>query len=194
MVEGLDFFFGKSRCGNVELLARFGQANGFAVHVVPPVNVTIAGQSRRLSSTLVRDLVAAGRVEDARACLGRDFALIGRVVSGAGRGRTLDYPTANLQPDRQVVPADGVYACVARIGQTDSAAAVSIGDQPTFPSGKHAVEAFLLEARGDFYDQEMSLRFCHRLREQRRFESVEALKAQMEEDVRRVRERLGKRV
>ena len=194
MVEGEDFSFGRARAGNIEFLRRFGLENRFSVHVVPAVGVTIAGARRRISSTLVRGLIADGAVEEARACLGRCFALVGAVVAGHGRGRTLDYPTANLDPGRQIVPADGVYAGHARVGERDYLAAVSVGNQPTFPSGKHAVEAFLLEAKGDFYGQEMTLEFCRRLREQRRFENVQALRAQMNEDVQRVRDLLEKRV
>ena len=194
MVEGEDFFFGRARGGNVELLRRFGQEHGFGVQVVPAVTVTLADASQRISSTLVRELIADGAVEQAQACLGRCFALSGRVVAGYGRGRTLDYPTANLDPDRQIVPADGVYAGRAHLDDREYLAAVSVGNQPTFPSGKHAVEAFLLEAEGDFYGLEMNLKFCHRLREQRRFENVQALKAQMNEDVQRVRDLLEERV
>lgn len=194
MVEGEDFFFGRSRGGNVESLRRFGLEHGFGVQVVPAVSVTMGGASQRISSTLVRRLVADGEVEQARACLGRCFALTGRVVAGFGRGRTLDYPTANLDPDCQIVPADGVYAAVARLGRCDYIAAVSVGNQPTFPSGKHAVEAFLLDAKGDFYGQEMILEFRRRLREQRRFETIDALKAQMSEDVQRVRDLLEERI
>ncbi|MCY2931205.1 MAG: bifunctional riboflavin kinase/FAD synthetase [Planctomycetota bacterium] len=194
MVEGEDFSFGKARAGNVEFLRRFGLEHGFTVQVVPAVAVTLGGQSQRISSTLVRGLIADGAVEQARECLGRPFALVGPVVAGFGRGRNLDYPTANLDPARQVVPADGVYAALARLGGSEYLAAVSVGNQPTFPSGKHAVEAFLLDATGDFYGLEMTLEFRHRLRPQRRFETVEALKAQMNEDVQRVRDLLEERV
>ncbi|MCY2925666.1 MAG: bifunctional riboflavin kinase/FAD synthetase [Planctomycetota bacterium] len=194
MVEGEDFFFGRARGGNIESLRRFGFERGFGVQVVPAVTVAMGGASRRISSTLVRGLIADGDVEGAQTCLGRCFALVGRVVAGYGRGRTLDYPTANLDPACQVVPADGVYAGRAKLGDRDYLAAVSVGNQPTFPSGKHAVEAFLLDAKGDFYGQEMTLEFCRRLRGQQRFETVDALKAQMNEDVQRVRDLLEKRV
>lgn len=194
MVEGEDFSFGKARAGNVEFLRRFGAERGFTVQVAPAIAVTLAGTSQRISSTLVRGLIADGAVEQARECLGRPFALVGPVVAGFGRGRNLDYPTANLDPGGQIVPADGVYAALARLGGAEYRAAVSIGNQPTFPSGKHAVEAFLLDAKGDFYGQEMALEFHHRLRPQRRFENVEALKTQMNEDVQRVRDLLEERV
>ena len=131
------------------------------------------------------------RLADAERCLGRPFTLYGRVVRGRGIGRLLEYPTANLQLGDQVLPADGVYAGLAEVRGETSAAAISIGTAPTFHSdaqGVRTVEAFLLKPPGNLYDADMTLAFTRRLREQRRYDSPEALKAQMALDVEQVRQ------
>jgi riboflavin kinase/FMN adenylyltransferase len=140
-----------------------------------------------VSSTLIRRLVAAGRVEDAGRCLGRAFALYGRVVAGAGVGRTLGFPTANIAAGEQVCPGDGVYAGWAEVEGRRYAAAVSVGTRPTFEDSSRTIEAFLLDASGDLYDRDMVLGFVRRLRDQRRFDGPEALTVQMAKDVEEVR-------
>ena len=191
VVEGPNFRFGRRRAGDVDTLRGAGARAGFAVHAAEAVRVTLGDAERVVSSTLIRDLVAAGRVADAARCLGRDFALFGRVVRGRGVGRELDYPTANLAAGEQVCPGDGVYAGRAVVAGRRFAAAVSVGTQPTFADGRRGgrtVEAYLLDASGDYYGREMELRFARRLRDQRRYDSAEALKAQMAKDVDRVRD------
>ena len=188
IVEGQNFFFGRGRQGNVTLLAEMGRSHGFEVRVVDPCQMDLDGESVRISSTLIRRLLREGRVAHASRALGRPFALSGRVVWGHGRGRTIQYPTANLGDTRQIHPADGVYACRAELGNELWAAAVSVGASPTFGGDDAAVEAFILHAEVDFYRQRMTLHFLQRLREQRRFEDREALRAQITRDVQRVRE------
>jgi riboflavin kinase/FMN adenylyltransferase len=129
-------------------------------------------------------------VGSASACLGRPFALYGPVVRGEGRGRNLDFPTANLAASDQVLPADGVYAGRAAIAGATFLAAVSVGTKPTVSGSGRTVEAYLLDAEGRFYDQEMALSFLHRLRDQQRFAGLEALRQQIAKDVKRVRELL----
>ena len=191
VVEGANFLFGRGRTGDVDTLRAAGEAAGFAVHVAEPVRAELPEGPRAVSSTLIRGLVSAGRVADAALCLGRDYALYGRVVTGEGMGGLLGFPTANLSPGEQVCPGDGVYAGRAAVAGRTYAAAISVGTRPTFSDGRAAgrsVEAFLLNAEGDFYDEEMVLSLACRLRDQERFDSAEALKDQMERDVRRVRE------
>lgn len=189
LVEGPDFFFGRKRAGNVEVLRQAGAAGGFILHVVEPAMVELPDGPQRVSSTLIRQRVMDGRVEDAAECLGRPFALYERIVAGAGRGRLLDFPTVNLHPGQQVVPGDGVYAGIASLDGRRFAAAISVGNKPTLGPAEHRiVEAFLLDARGDFYHRELELSFLRRLREQRRFDGAEPLKAQIAKDVQRVRE------
>jgi len=191
VVEGRNFFFGRGRAGNVETLRSMGPDGGFLVHVVAPEMVDLPAGPQRISSTLIRRLLLEGRVADAARCLGRDYELAGRVTAGAGRGRRLDYPTINVAPGQQVRPADGVYAGTATLGEQEFCAAISIGEQPTFDAGSRTIEAFLIDADGDFYDNPVTLRFSRRLRGQVRFDGPEALKAQMAKDVERVREVLG---
>jgi len=188
MVEGNDFYYGRRRAGNIEMLRQAGAEHGFAVHVVDSVVCDVGDGPVHVSSSLIRRLLLAGRVEQAADCLGRPFELYGSVIRGLGRGRQLGCPTANLDAGQQVVPADGVYAGMATVGGRDFPAAVSIGDQPTFSDGYRAVEALLLDAGGEYYDEQMALRFVRRLRDQVSFPSAEALRAQIDKDVQSVRQ------
>jgi len=191
VVEGPNFFFGRKRSGSIVTLAEIGRRAGFEVHVAEPVHLELSDGPKLASSTLIRHLVAEGRVADAALCLGRPFTLYGRVVRGRGMGRVLEYPTANLELGDQVIPADGVYAGVAEVRGESCAAAISVGTAPTFRSDAQSlrtVEAFLLKASGDLYDASMALALTQRLREQRRYDSPEALKAQMARDVEQVRQ------
>ncbi len=187
IVEGRNFVFGRRRRGDVSALELAGPRAGFDVCVVDPVTLDIQGQSERISSTLIRRLLGAGNLEDANRCLGREFALCGSIVPGQRRGRMLEYPTANIDPGDQVVPGDGVYAARAMVRGKKFISAVSIGENPTFSNGRRSVEAFLLNAEGEFYDELMVLSFVRRLRDQERFSDVEALKAQIARDVKLVR-------
>ncbi len=187
VVEGWNFFFGRGRSGNVDTLREAGEELGFAVHVVEAVTVQLPGGDERVCSTLIRDLVSAGLVEQATLCLGRPFALYGYVVAGHNRGRLLEYPTANIAPSEQVIPADSIYAGWADIDGRTFAAAISIGDQPTFAPAARTIEAHLLDVDEDFYGRFMTLRFVTRLREQRQFDGPAALSAQIAKDVERVR-------
>lgn len=191
MVEGPNFFFGRKRAGSIETLAEIGLREGFEVHVADPVRTELSDGVQLVSSTLIRRLVSEGRVADAATCLGRSFTLYGRVVRGRGIGRLLDYPTANLRLGDQVIPADGVYAGYADLAGKPCVAAISVGSAPTFcpeAGAQRTVEAFLLNGAGDLYDLDIELSFTHRLREQRRYDSPEALKAQMAKDVEQVRQ------
>ena len=183
VVEGRNFFFGRRRGGNTETLRAAGEAAGFGVHVAEPVLVDLSDGRDRVSSTLIRRLVAGGRIEDANRCLGRDFALYGGVVAGRQRGRLLDMPTCNLDAGEQVCPSDGVYAAGAEVGGRRFPAAVSIGARPTFGQSDRAVEAHLIGAAGDFYEQYLALHFFRRLRGQVRFDGPEALRRQIKKDI-----------
>jgi len=188
VVEGADFFFGRSRGGNVVTLENMGIARAFSVSVVQSVVLMLSEGQRRVSSTLIRELVRDGRVEDAAACLGRPFALYGTVVPGQQKGRTLGFPTINLATSDQVVPSDGVYAGRATMGNASYLAAVSIGNKVTFGPVERTIEAYLLDASGDFYGLAVELSLLRRLRPQQKFDSPEALMAQIAQDVAAVRE------
>ncbi|MCJ7544426.1 MAG: riboflavin biosynthesis protein RibF [Phycisphaerae bacterium] len=189
MVEGEDFRFGLQRRGDARVLQEWGRKADFGVHVVEAVTLDFPEGPSRISSSLIRKFVTAGRVADAARCLGRDFALFGTVIPGQGQGRVLDFPTANIDPTEQVVPADGIYAGRAAVGGRGSAAAISIGHKPTLgPVPGRVVEAFLLDIREDCYGREMTLSFISRLRDQQKFSTIRELQDQIAKDVERVRQ------
>ncbi len=181
---GPDFAFGHQRQGNVAYLEAVKEARGFEVHVVPPV--TVDGEA--VSSTRIRQALAAGEVALAARLLGRLFAVEGRVVRGDGRGRELGVPTANLALwEEQALPAVGVYACLAEVDGETYAAATNVGLRPMFEEDRQEplVEAHLLAYNGNLYDRSLRLAFLERLRAEVRFETVEELVAQMREDIAR---------
>jgi len=192
IVEGRNFFFGHRRSGNVDTLRSASAAGGFEMHVVEPVMIDLPTGRQRVSSSLVRSLVLDGRIDQARRCLGRDFALFGEVVPGAGRGKELlGFPTINLDTGRQVVPADGIYAGRAELADLVYAAAISIGVNPTLGGTQRRVEAFLIDADGDFLGLEAKLDFVELIGQQQKFPNIRALRRQIAKDVARVREIIG---
>jgi len=181
VVVGFDSRFGRNREGDVTFLTTQGNARGFAVESVGPVES--AGQ--RISSTAIRQRVAAGDFEGTRAMLGRPYSVMGTVIGGSHRGGGLGFPTANLDLAGIVLPPEGVYVANALLEGREYQSLVSVGDRPTFGDepGNVVVEAFLLDFRGTLYGRDVELQFLRRLREQVRYESVEALKAQMNADL-----------
>jgi len=184
VLVGADFCYGKSRAGTVTTLLGAGADNGFAVTVVPPI--LLGGE--RVSSTQVRGLIAGGDVPAATALLGHAFIVQGVVGHGKKLGRTLGYPTANLLPrqPRQLLPGDGVYAAYALLADGRQVrAAVSVGTNPTTDTdGGRKVEAFLMDGFSeDLYDQAFALDFRQKIRGEEKFESLDALVAQMGKDV-----------
>jgi len=176
---GENFRFGKGARGDAEMLASRPE---FETRVVPMVEV--AGET--VSSSHIRGLVAAGDVARAQEFLGAPFMMEGEVVHGDKRGRGLGIPTANIVPDPQLqVPGHGVYAAWAH----GHPAAVNVGVRPTFQTGRGLLlEAYLLDFEGDLYGQTLRIAFAERLRGEKRFESVDALVAQMQHDVEAARE------
>ena len=193
VVEGESFAFGKGRAGTVEAMRGWAAGTGIDVIAVGPVEVVLADyQVAAVSSSLVRWLVAHGRARDAAACLGRPYALVGTVVPGFQRGRTIGMPTANLDCGGQLVPADGVYAGRCAVEGATYPAAVSVGTNPTFGDGRRQVEAHLIGYAGDLYGRTLRVELLDWLRETVRFDGVEALKAQMARDLDRTREAFGR--
>jgi riboflavin kinase/FMN adenylyltransferase len=139
---------------------------------------------RPVRSTVIRSALAKGDLAQVRTLLGRHFALDGAVEKGAGRGKGLGFPTANLRvaPDRGL-PGDGIYATWAQVGDRRYMAATSIGTRPTFGETDRTVEAFLLDFDGDLYGSEIRLTFVQRLRDDTKFDSIQELKDQMDRDV-----------
>jgi len=189
MAEGASFGFGHHRRGDVEMLQAAGQVHGFEVEVVEPVRVPLGGHPGTvISSSLIRHLLKSGTVDQAAWCLGRPYALLGPVVRGAGRGRSLDFPTVNLAIESQLLPVEGVYAGQTEIDGQSLPAAISIGRCPTFGGDDITVEAHLLDFSGHLYGQSIRLEFLDWIREQRSFDSPQALCEEMARDALRTRE------
>jgi len=165
----------------VKFLRELGMRHGFEVVVHTPV--VFDGQV--VSSTLVRKLVSEGDVRTAAKLLGRPFALSGEVVSGTGTGRKFTFPTLNLRPDQELLPARGVYITRTVLeGDTSSHRSVTnVGVRPTFNGSRLAVETHLLDYSGNFAPRHIEVRFWKRLREERKFSSAEELKAQIAKDI-----------
>ncbi len=187
---GHDFALGYKREGNAEFLRAMGAERGYTIHSVDAV--MLDGQP--VSSSRVRDALRAGDIRQANACLGRPFQLSGVVVPGAHRGRKLGVPTANLSVwAEHAVPANGIYACRAHLEGAPALrdAVINIGTRPTFDNGERTIEAHLLDFDGDLYGQTMTLDFIAYQRPELKYDSVEALVAQMREDVRIARDILA---
>lgn len=191
---GYDFHFGRDREGSMRLLTELGPHLGFSVTVVPEVSV----EGRDVNSTRIRELLSTGEVEEAAALLGRPFCARGEVTIGDRRGRTIGFPTANLAPETEILPAPGVYygrlRCVRGGGEWERKSlpvVTNVGYRPTFRDGRDLVaEAHIIDFSGDLYGVEVDLTFEGRLRGEQRFESVEALREQIARDVAAARERL----
>lgn len=190
IIMGGDFRFGHRGAGDGDLLRALGAQHGFVAEVLDFVEDDEAGQ---VSSSRIRTAVLAGDVEAAARMTGRPVAVRGEIVHGDARGRELGFPTANLGGALEgLVPADGVYAGWVVIDGEERAAAISVGNNPTFtPDEVSRVEAFILNFSGDLYGRVMEVRFTHRLRGMVRFDSLEALIEQMDDDVSRARQLLA---
>jgi len=183
VVVGSNFQFGKGRKGNIRYLASAAPALGLGVSVVP--SVIVAGAP--VSSTRVRTLIARGDVADASKLLGRRFALRGTVVPGDRVGRSLGFPTANIQTaPRQLVPAHGVYAVEVPVSGSTYGGLCYIGTRPTFGGQKESVEVHLMGYQGDLYGSTLDVIFARRLRDDMVFESPDKLVEQIKRDLERV--------
>lgn len=186
VILGSDFRFGHRGLGDAGLLRELGAQLGFTVEVVDGV---ADEQQGHISSTRIREAILAGDVESAARMLGGPVVVRGEVVHGDARGRDLGFPTANLGGSIEgLVPADGVYAGFVALDGVSRAAAISIGNNPTFtPDEQSRVEAFILDFDADIYGATVEVRFTHRLRSTERFDSLEALIEQMHADVEQTR-------
>jgi riboflavin kinase/FMN adenylyltransferase len=187
IVVGFNHAFGRGARGTPELLARTAGAAGVSVHVVPPLRV----DGHAVSSTSIREALRQGDVRQAASFLGRPYALRGVVARGAARGRTLGFPTANLTAPPGLPLADGVYAARAEWDGRSAPAVVNVGVRPTVDGATRLVEAHLLGVSPDLYGRALTLAFLHRIRSERRFDSVDALRAQIAADAAIARRLLG---
>lgn len=196
VLVGSDFRFGVRGTGTVDVLRELGRSRGFDVELIPDVLIpafTVPGDpdgpERRVSSTWIRELLDEGKIDQATVLLGRAPSVRGVVVHGEKRGRELGYPTANIEPRSEgFVPADGVYGARVIIDGTVRAAAVSVGNNPTFDGvPEKQVEAYVLDFDSDLYGAEITVEFVRYLRGNVRFDGMPALIAQMADDVETVR-------
>ncbi len=179
VVVGFNHTFGRGAQGNARLLAELGPKYGFVAHVIPPLVV----DGVVVSSSAIRQALAAGDVAWARKFLGHPYTVRGRVLRGKERGRQLGFPTANLKPERELIVPPGVYAARAAWEGGRAGAVVNVGIRPTFGEGEYWVEAYLLDFAGDLYDSLLALEFEERIRPEQKFPDVEALRAQVVRDV-----------
>ncbi len=178
-VVGEHFSFGHRKRGNIELLRRMGREYDFFVEAVPEVR---AGE-RRVSSTLVRECILAGEMEQANRFLGSPFALAGTVVEGEKLGARLGIPTANLRAENEIRPANGVYVTQVMLDSQRYDSVTNAGFRPTVDGRTWTVESHLLQFSDDLYGKKIELQFLVRIREEIRFASVEDLKSQIHRDV-----------
>jgi riboflavin kinase / FMN adenylyltransferase len=181
---GRDLRFGQGRKGSVDDLVRWGDAFGFEVGIIDPILLN----GVRISSSEIRRLIEEGRVDEVKPMLGRYHFLSGRVVGGHNRGRELGFPTANISNRTEVVPLDGIYATIIEINQKPLLSVSSIGVNPTFGNGPRTVESFVFDFDRNVYGENIKLSFVRRIRDERKFSSVDALIGQMNQDVIAARE------
>ena len=181
---GANFLFGHDRSGNFSLLRVLGSRYGFKAEKIDPVRY----KDFVVSSTRVRRLVSEGRVDEAGALLGHQYFVDGTIMRGDQRGRTLGFPTANLCSENELLPPHGVYATTARIGSLVYPSVTNVGTRPTVDqSGRTVIETHIFNLDRDLYGQPMRIGFVQRLRDERAFESLDALRAQIDADCQRAR-------
>jgi len=185
---GANFLFGHGRSGNFTVLRTLGHRHLFRADKIDPVRY----KDFVVSSTRIRRLVSEGRVDEAGALLGHPYFLDGTIVEGRKRGREIGFPTANLATDNELVPPYGVYATTTTIDGVVHAGLTNVGVRPTFGEKERTVETHLLNYSGDLYGRHVRLGFVQRVRDERQFADVDALREQIEAD-RRVAERLFSR-
>ncbi len=183
LVVGHDFRFGQARQGNAQRLRQWCPE-------LEVLEVEALSQNGVVSSSRIRKLVAAGKVEEAAMLLGRPHWLRGRVVQGDMRGRTLGFPTANLQSEVELLPGFGVYATRVEVDGQLHPAVTNIGIRPTFSATKLSVESHLLDFQGDLYGKALRVELIAKIREEQKFSGVDALVAQIRQDIAVARERL----
>lgn len=178
LVAGFNYTFGRYGRGTEKTLVRLGKKQKLSVHIVEPVYYGDAP----ISSSRIREALLNGEAMKAREMLGRPYTLTGQVVSARGIGKSLGYPTANLQTEGMLWPKDGVYATAARVGGEVFAAVTNVGNNPTVAGQQRTVETHLLEVRADLYDRELEVAFLKRMRDEHRFPTLADLKFQIGRD------------
>ena len=191
LIVGPDFALGRKREGDAQKLRILGQEMGFSVEVIPTVII----DGYVVSSSTIRQALAEGDMKKVEKLIGRLFNLSGKVVSGDKRGRNLGFPTANLDiKSDQALPGDGVYATITHTDDSPLSSVTNIGVRPTFGGNKRLVETYILDFDGDLLGQKITVDLVDKLRDEKRFDTVEELKSQMTRDVEQARQVLQQRV
>ncbi len=191
MVVGPDFALGRNREGNPDRLRYLGQEMGFSVEIVPPM--ILDGQV--VSSSAIRQALAQGDMTKVRKLFGRHFSLSGRVVHGDGRGRALGFPTANLEvKSEQALPGDGVYVTIAHVGRRQIPSVTNIGLRPTFEGTTRLIETYILDYKAELLGRRLTIYLVDKLRDEKRFDTLEELKAQIAADVKEAQRIMDKRM
>jgi len=180
VIIGYDHHFGKNREGNIQLLERLKQKLGYEVEEVPPFYVDGAP----VSSTRIRDLLHDGNVKEANRMLGYEYAITGKVVRGQRIGHKIGFPTANLEipNEYKLITANGVYVCRVLLGNRILKGMGNIGVRPTIDDGDLTIEVHIFDFDEDIYDKKITIQFVDRLRDEKKFENLEALKTQLAKD------------
>jgi len=179
---GKGFAFGKDRGGNIELLRRMSSELGFFADEVDEVRL----REMRISSSKIRELLAAGRVNLTRRMLGRPYGVEGMIIRGNRRGHAIGFPTANLKPHNRVIPKFGVYATATLLDGKWRRSITNIGVRPTFETDvEPSIETYIFDFDGDLYGDVLRVRFLHRLRDEKKFSGIDELKAQIQKDTQR---------
>ena len=185
---GANFLFGHDRAGNFSMLRSLGARYGFRTEKIDPVRY----KDFVVSSTRIRRLISEGRVDEASALLGHPYSIDGTVVAGDQRGRQIGFPTANMASENELIPPNGVYAAIVRLDGVIYPAVTNVGVRPTFgDSTQTMIEAHLIDANRDLYGQTLRLGFIQRMRDERRFDGIDALKTQIAADVAKARTLFG---
>lgn len=186
---GKGFAFGKNRGGNIDLLRKMSRELGFFADEVGEVQL----RGQRISSSKIRNLLLDGRINLARRMLGRPYGVEGVVVRGNQRGHTIGFPTANLQPHNRVIPKFGVYATSTLLDGSWRRSITNVGVRPTFENeAEPSIETYIFDFDGDLYGDVLRVRFLHRIRDERKFDGIEELKAQIQKDTQRALNYFGR--
>jgi riboflavin kinase/FMN adenylyltransferase len=178
IIVGHDHGFGKGGSGNVDLLTVLGKNVGFTVHIIPPIQI----DGMTISSSVIRELLLSGNVAKAAELLGRPHSIIGKVVMGFQRGRTIGFPTANLLTEHEVIPGRGVYAVQVQLDKETYPGIMNIGQRPSFPEAGPSVEVHLLGFDKNIYGTELKIFFIDKIRDEVKFDSIESLREQIQKD------------
>ncbi len=190
IIIGYDHAFGKGRSGNIKILSALKEKYNYSIIQMTP----FAFNDIIISSTKIRQLILSGNVSLATKYLGHEYKLAGKVIRGEGRGKTFSIPTANISPlsGKKLIPQNGIYAGMVTLKNQKYKASIYIGKKPTFSNNRLFIEAYLFEFDGNIYDDIIELEFFERIRDENKFENVEKLYTQIEEDKKKTLEILSK--